>query len=164
MQKILVSACLLGERVRFDGAAKTVHAEWLARWQREGRLVTVCPEVAGGLPVPRPASEIQNASGEAVLDGRARVRTASADVTDAFLRGARVALESAQASGARMAILKARSPSCGNKQIHDGTFSKTLRDGQGVAAALLARHGIAVFSEEELEAAAAHLERLEAER
>lgn len=98
MERILVSACLMGRKVRYDGAAKTSGDALLAAWWREGRLVPFCPEVEGGLPVPRPAAEIEGgAGGEAVLSGAARVLTAGgADVTEAFLAGARAALAAAR--------------------------------------------------------------------
>lgn len=92
------------------------------------RVVPICPEVLGGLPVPRPAAEIEGGGGREVLSGAARIRTgAGADVTDAFLRGAEEAARLARAFGAREALLKARSPSCG---------------AAGVAAELLARAGL----------------------
>ena len=154
--KILISACLLGERVRFDGRAKPHEAAVLDAWRVAGLLVPVCPEVAGLLPVPRPPSEILQGSGESVLDGITKVMNdEGVDVTDNFLRGAQHALAVAREHGARIAILKARSPSCGPHRHYDGSFSRCLVDGSGVAAALLRRNGIAVFSEEELEDAAA---------
>ncbi|MBS2032470.1 MAG: DUF523 domain-containing protein [Deltaproteobacteria bacterium] len=162
MQRILVSACLLGERVRYDGRDAAPATDVLARWVREGRVVSICPEVAGGLPVPRPAAEIQGGSGVDVLAGKATVaRKDGSDVSAQFLSGAQAALDVAQANGVRMAILKARSPSCGKGEIHDGTFSKVRKPGDGVTAALLAQHGIAVFTDEELERAAEHLATLE---
>jgi len=154
MQKVLVSACLLGRRVRWDGDGNLVEHPVLARWRREGRVVAICPEVEGQLGVPRPPAEIVGGDGEAVLDGRARVVTdEGADVTDAFLRGARAALESARANDVCVAVLKARSPSCGADGIYDGSFSSTLQDGVGVTVALLRRHGIEVFDESELDVA-----------
>jgi uncharacterized protein YbbK (DUF523 family) len=113
--------------------------------------VSFCPEVGGGLPVPRPAAEIV---GESVLtaDGR--------DVTSFFSRGAWLALETAQANGVRMAILKEGSPSCGSSRIADGTFSKHQIPGAGLTAQLLRRHGIKVFSEDELPAADAYLQEI----
>ena len=90
MVKILISSCLLGERVRYHGGDAALDDPILEGWRREGRLVPFCPEVAGGLGVPRPPAEIQGAGGIAVLRGRARVVTsAGADVTDAFLIGTR---------------------------------------------------------------------------
>ncbi|MBG6091399.1 DUF523 domain-containing protein [Actinomadura viridis] len=161
MEMILVSACLLGRKVRYDGAAKPVNAALMDRWRTEGRIVPFCPEVSGGLPVPRPAAELDGAAG-AVLEGEARVRTeAGADVTGAFVRGARLALEAAERAGARMAILKEGSPSCGTHRVYDGTFSGTSRPGAGVTTTVLERAGIRVFSENELPEAADYLAALE---
>lgn len=149
--KVLVSACLLGQRVRYDGEDAASGSERLARWEAEGRLVPFCPEVAGGLPVPRPAAELQGGDGCAVLDGTARVCTqVGVDVSDAFLRGARGALEVAQEEGISLAVLKDRSPSCGSRWIYDGSFSGARVSGEGVTSALLRRHGIRVISDEEL--------------
>lgn len=159
--KILVSACLLGQAVRYDGGACTADSGILREWVDQGLAVPFCPEVAGGLPVPRPPAEIRGSGGESVLDGSGRVVTrAGADVTLAFLRGARRALEAARAAAVRLAILKEASPSCGSHIIHDGSFSGECIPGQGVTAAMLRRHGIAVFSEQEIAAARELLERL----
>ncbi|MEU4832653.1 DUF523 domain-containing protein [Streptosporangium sp. NPDC023615] len=159
MDRILVSACLMGRKVRYDGAAKTSEDALLATWRRQGRLVAFCPEVEGGLPVPRPAAEIEGgAGGAAVLDGTARVLTADgADVTAPFLAGARAALEAARSCGARVAILKEGSPSCGSLAVHDGAFGGGRVPGNGVTTALLERNGIAVFGEERVAEAAARL-------
>ena len=152
---ILVSACLLGQPVRYGGGTCTVDSDRLRQWVGEGLVIPFCPEVAGGLPVPRPPAEIQGPGGGAVLDGAGKVTTqAGADVSEAFLRGARGALEAAQAGGARLAILKESSPSCGCHRIHDGRFAGVRVPGEGVTAALLRRSGIAVFSEEEIQDAA----------
>ena len=162
MIKILISACLLGERVRYHGGDAAVSNPVLERWRREGRLVPFCPEVAGGLPVPRPAAEIQGTGGLAVLEGTARVITsAGADVTDPFLTGARAALEAAVRSGARVAVLKDGSPSCGSTEIYDGTFSGRRRAGVGATAALLAENQVRVFNEAELDAAQRFVAELE---
>ncbi|MFS1301577.1 DUF523 domain-containing protein [Streptosporangium longisporum] len=159
MDRIMVSACLMGRRVRYDGAAKTSEDALLAAWRRQGRLVAFCPEVEGGLPVPRPAAEIEGgAGGGAVLDGTARVLTAGGeDVTAAFVAGARAALEAARSCGARVAILKEGSPSCGSLTIHDGAFAGGRVPGHGVTTALLERNGIAVFGEGRVAEAAAYL-------
>ncbi len=144
---ILVSACLVGCRCRYDQGAKP-HDPVIAL-VREGKAVPVCPEQMGGLPTPRLPAEIIGGDGDDVLDGRARVvNAAGEDVTEQFLAGAREALRMAEAAGATVAILKERSPSCGSAAIYDGTFRGTVRPGQGVTAALLRRHGIEVFSEE----------------
>ncbi len=144
---ILVSACLVGCRCRYDQGAKP-HDPVIVL-VREGKAVPVCPEQMGGLPTPRLPAEIIGGDGDDVLDGRARVvNAAGEDVTDQFLAGAREALRMAEAAGAKAAVLKERSPSCGSAAIYDGTFQGAVRPGQGVTAALLRRHGIAVFSEE----------------
>lgn len=163
VERVLVSACLLGRPVRYDGRGKPVHAEIWRRWQSEGRLVPYCPEVGGGLPVPRPPAEITGTGGgEGVLNGTARVVTDTGeDVTDAFLRGAHQALETALRHNARVAVLKDSSPSCATTQIYDGTFTGHRSPGTGVTTALLERHDIRVFPETALDSAAAYLTTLE---
>lgn len=144
MKRVLVSACLLGERVRFDGADKLAHHDVLARWLREGRVVRVCPEVAGGLPVPRPPAELRNGL-VVTKDGR--------DVSAELARGAQEALRLVREFGVKVAVLKANSPSCGSGFIYDGTFNGTRVPGDGVTTALLRAHGVEVFSELEWDAA-----------
>lgn len=154
MQKILVSRCLLGHRVRYDGGASGPFDQ-LQVWLDEGRVVPLCPEVAGGLPTPRAAAEIPGGQGAEVLEGQASVMTTEGfDVSAQFLSGAYQALELVRKHGIRIAVLKANSPSCGNLQTYDGTFSGVKVSGEGVTAALLKRHGIQVFSELELAEAA----------
>ena len=152
--KVLVSRCLLGHRVRYDGGASGPYA-LLAQWQAEGRVIALCPDVAGGLPTPRAAAEIPGGHGVEVLAGKAAVITTEGeDVTEAFVSGARQALALVERHGIRLAILKANSPSCGNRLTYDGSFSGVKVEGQGVTAALLTRAGVQVFSELELEEAA----------
>jgi uncharacterized protein YbbK (DUF523 family) len=104
-------------------------------------LVPICPEVVGGLPTPRPAAEIRDA----------RVVTAAGeDVTQEYERGAQAAVELAMTLGAKRAVLKARSPSCGAHAVYDGTFTRTLRDGEGITARALRAAGIEVVSEEDV--------------
>jgi uncharacterized protein YbbK (DUF523 family) len=161
MQKILLSRCLLGHRVRYDGGASGPFDQ-LEQWTAEGRVVALCPEVAGGLPTPRPAAEIPGGQGVEVLDGSARVLTAEGeDVSAGFLSGARQALALVEQYGIRIAVLKANSPSCGNLLTYDGTFSGVKVSGEGVTAALLKRNGVQVFSELELPEAAAALAALD---
>jgi uncharacterized protein YbbK (DUF523 family) len=149
MDAYLVSACLLGVCTRYDGGCFAMPR--LIQLAARGLAVPVCPEVAGGLPVPRPPAEIVGGDGQAVLDEQARVLTIDGqDVSEAFLSGARQALETAQRLGIHQAVLKENSPSCGRRRIYDGTFSDRLVSGQGVAAALLQRNGITVLSEEDL--------------
>lgn len=162
MQKILVSRCLLGHRVRYDGGSHGPF-DLLERWQAQGRVVALCPEVAGGLPTPRLPAEIPGGRGVRVLDGLAQVVTIEGeDVSGAFVRGAEQAVELVHRHGIRLAVLKARSPSCGNRENYDGTFSGRRVAGEGVTAAALKRVGVLVFSEEELDAAAVCLAGLEA--
>lgn len=151
MQKILVSRCLLGHPVRYDGGAFDP-ADLLQRWQAQGRVVALCPEVSGGLPTPRPPAEVLGGQGAAVLDGRVPVVDIDGrDVSAAFVAGADAALQLAVRHGIRYAVLKARSPSCGNHETYDGSFSGTRVAGEGVAAAALRRHGVRVFNESELD-------------
>lgn len=158
MEKILVSRCLLGHPVRYDGGSHGPFG-WLQRWQAEGRVVALCPEVAGGLPTPRPAAEIPGGQGAEVLAGRVPVRTIDgSDVTAAFVRGAGLALQLVAAEGIRYAVLKARSPSCGNHENYDGSFSGRKVKGEGVTAAALRQAGVRVFNEDQLEALAALLQ------
>jgi uncharacterized protein YbbK (DUF523 family) len=160
MEKILVSRCLLGHRVRYDGSASGPF-DPLQHWLDEGRVVPLCPEVAGGLPTPRPAAEIPGGQGARVLDGDAAVITTEGeDVSAQFLSGAYQALALVREHGIRIAVLKANSPSCGNLLTYDGTFSGVKVSGEGVTAALLKRNGVRVFSELELAEAALALEAL----
>jgi uncharacterized protein YbbK (DUF523 family) len=161
MIKVLVSSCLLGERVRYHGEDAHCPSDILDRWKEEGRLVSVCPEVAAGLPVPRPPAEIVGGDGYAVLRLKAYVGDGTgADVTEAFLAGARATLDAALAAGARLAVFKDGSPSCGSTYIHDGSFRGQRGPGQGVTTAMLSEAGIRIFSERQLEQAAAYLQSL----
>lgn len=150
---LLVSACLLGVACRFDG--QSCPAPEMTNLATRGKVVAFCPEVAGGLPTPRPPAEIEEAAagldGYAVLDGRTRVvRNDGIDVTVPFVKGAQAALDLVRQLRIRRAILKANSPSCGAGRIHEGRFEGTLVPGDGVAAALLRRNGIQVVTEIDL--------------
>lgn len=154
---ILVSACLLGHKVRYDGSDRDQRSILLGKLLEQGKVIAFCPEVAGGLPVPRPPAEIQNGDGAAVLAGQARVLdSAGNNVTQAFLDGAEQALQLAQQHNVKAAVLKERSPSCGGQAIYDGTFSKRLKPGRGVTAALLEQHSIKVFNETQINEAVAY--------
>ena len=141
--KILVSACLLGCPVRYDGQSKPVHHELLQRWHANGWLVPFCPEQAGGLPTPRPAAEIQ-------IDGRI-ITGCGQDVTTAFVKGAEQALAVCREQRIQYAILKESSPSCGSSTVYDGQFRNRKIAGEGVTCKLLRRNNISVYSEEELD-------------
>jgi uncharacterized protein YbbK (DUF523 family) len=137
---LVVSACLLGVNCNHRGLSSASSA--VASLARDYVLVPICPEVAGGLPVPRPAAELQ---------GDGRVRTgAGDDITECYERGAAAAVELAARVGATGAVLKARSPSCGCHQVYDGTFTRTLVDGAGVTAQALQAAGVPVRSEEDV--------------
>ena len=159
MDRILVSACLIGWPVRFDGGAKTLHHPLLARWADEGRLVPLCPETAAGLATPRPAAEIQpGANAAAVLAGSAAVRDVDGgDHTAAFLEGARLAVATARVRGCRFALMTEGSPSCGVDLVADGTFTGGRTMGEGVVTAALRAAGIEVFSPADVETLAARI-------
>ena len=139
---IVVSACLLGVPCNHMGEGSP--SEAVKALASSARLVPICPEVAGGLPVPRAAAELQPS-------GRVVTETGE-DVTASYERGAAAAVALARAVGAAEAVLKARSPSCGCRQVYDGSFSRVLVEGEGVAAAALRRSGVRVRSEEDVAA------------
>ncbi|MDO4541174.1 MAG: DUF523 domain-containing protein, partial [Syntrophomonadaceae bacterium] len=144
---ILVSACLAGIPCKYDGG----HSRYpvVEALLKAGKAVAVCPERLGGLSIPRPPAEISGGDGRLVLAGSAEVYDRIGNrVTDAFILGAEKCLEIARRENVRVGIMKNRSPSCGVSQIYDGSFSGNIIDGCGVAAALLMRHGINLFSEE----------------
>ncbi|KQV32363.1 purine nucleoside phosphorylase [Rhizobium sp. Root1203] len=159
MKKILVSACLMGHAVRYDGRSRPLVHPAIDRWREEGRLVTICPEMSAGMPVPRPPAEIAGgATGKDVLSGGARViEITGGDVTHAFRQAAENALRLATETDCGFALLIDGSPSCGSGFIHDGSFSGTRRSGRGVTAALLRQAGITVYSDKEIDALAARL-------
>ena len=162
LEKILVSACLVGERTRYDGGHVRLDNPILESWKRAGRILSFCPEVEGGCPVLRSPAEIIDRNGDSVIDGEGRVANENAqDVTLQYLLGAQEALRIARENGITVALLKARSPSCGSRSIYDGTFSNTLKPGKGVTAALLLRNGIRVYNEDEIEGAEEYLRRIE---
>lgn len=153
MAKILMSACLLGQKVRYDGGDCLQSHPTIQQWLKEGKIITICPEVVGGLPVPRAPAEIQNGqSGKDVLNEIAFVKTVTnQDVTQSFIKGAKKVVDLVKKHGISVAILKAKSPSCGTNQIYDGSFSRRLINGDGVTAALLKRHGVLVFDENHID-------------
>ena len=146
---ILMSSCLAGFAVRYDGRAATNSiASWLVS---RGQAIAACPEVMAGFPTPRESAEIIGGTGADVLDGTARIITRSGtDVTDKFLAGANMTLAIALKQNVRAAFLKDKSPSCGSKTIYDGSFSGAKLPGMGVTAALLERNGIFVFPDSAL--------------
>jgi uncharacterized protein YbbK (DUF523 family) len=137
---ILISACLLGDACRYDGKDNLI--EDFFDNHKDLNFIKICPEVEAGMPTPRKPSEIRKGR---VYDFE------GFDNTDFFVRGAELALEKAKKHGVKIAILKSKSPSCGNGLVYDGTFSKKLVKGDGITANLLKKHGIKVFSEKNLD-------------
>ncbi len=139
-EKIIVSACFLSEGYKYSGGSNI--NQKIIELEEKYEFILICPEVVGGLSVPRLPSEIS---------GKRVVNSIGEDVTEAFNKGALDALDKAIKNGCKKAILKANSPSCGKGVIYDGTFSGKLIEGNGVAAQLLMENGIEVFTENELE-------------
>lgn len=140
MQKILISACLVGDKVNYKGQGK--YCPKVEELKEKYELVLFCPEVEGGLPIPRMPSEIRE---DSVLrkDGK--------DVTKEFNKGAMKALQLCKYLGITKAVLKENSPSCGTHMVHNGYFNDRLIKGMGVTAKLLKSKGIEVFSEDEID-------------
>lgn len=134
-EKILVSACLLGVNCRYDGGNN--HSDKIDEFLKDYEIIPICPEIMGGLPTPRIASE--RLKGKVITkDGR--------DVTKQYIKGAEECLFLAKKYNVKKALLKLRSPSCGNEKIYDGTFTHTVIDGDGVTAELLKDNGIEIIS------------------
>ncbi|RLQ87608.1 DUF523 domain-containing protein [Notoacmeibacter ruber] len=168
MERILVSACLLGRPVRYDGRPKLSNDAIIARWMEEGRVVSVCPEVAVGFPTPRPPAEIRGnqtkesapssqevdcreLDGVSVLAGGASVvEQTGGEITDLFVRAAGDTVAIARRFGCRHAVLTDGSPSCGSTFIYDGSFSGNRVEGMGVTTAALREAGIEVWPETKL--------------
>lgn len=140
----LISACLAGVNCRYDG--KDNFIKEVQRLVKEGKAMLVCPEQLGGMTTPREPAEI-------VKDKEGNIRVVNEkgeDVTTEFLKGAEETLKIAEMVGAKAAILKARSPSCGFGQIYDGSFSGKIKEGNGLTADLLNKKGIKIYSEDDL--------------
>jgi uncharacterized protein YbbK (DUF523 family) len=146
---IIVSACLAGINCRYDG--KNSLDEGIMKLVAEGKAIPVCPEQLGGCPTPRMKAEIVGGTGKDVLERKCRIINENGDdVTEQFIKGAEEVLKIAGMTGANMAVLKAKSPSCGVGEIYNGTFSGKLVEGNGVTAELLKENGIEVKSERTL--------------
>ncbi len=152
--KILISSCLLGEDVRYDGENSSIaynpaftfsQKETFMDILCKNKIYSFCPEVFGGLSIPREAAEIISRTKPFIVQNKDNT-----DVTINFLIGAKNALELCQSEGIKVALLKSKSPSCGNEKIYDGTFSKNLIEGQGMTARLLNENGITIFNENQL--------------
>ena len=139
-EKILISRCLLGEPCRYDGKSKPVsHIEKLSE---KYELIPVCPEVEGGLPTPRLPCEVKNGL---------VIRRDGKDLTSPYEKGAKISLDLCRKHDIKIALLKEKSPSCGKSFIYDGTFTGTLKEGQGVTAKLLSQNNIKIYSEEDFD-------------
>ena len=151
MEKVLISACLLGKRVRYDGNMISVTERILQKWITEGRVVSICPEVDAGMSIPRAPAEISHGGGPHILDGAASViDNTGEDVSPYFIKGANMALSLCKKHNIKVAILTENSPSCGSSSIYDGSFSNNKIDGIGVTTALLEKNGIKVFNQYDL--------------
>lgn len=134
-EKILVSACLLGINCKYSGGNN--YSEEVMEFLKDYEIIPVCPEQLGGLPTPRPASEIV---GDKVINIEGN------DVTANYIKGAEETLKIAKMHGIKKALLKAKSPSCGNGKIYDGTFTNTLIEGEGITTKLLKENDIKVIT------------------
>lgn len=140
MQKLLISACLVGDKVNYKGQGN--YCPQVEKLKEQYELVLFCPEFEGGLPIPRKPSEIR---------GSQVYREDGKLVTREFLKGANKALALCKYLGIRKAVLKENSPSCGTHQIHSGYFDGKKIKGMGITAKLLKDKGIEVYSEEEID-------------
>lgn len=138
--KVGVSACLVGKNTKYDGGNN--YNEYVIEYLKDKEVVLICPEVFGGLPTPRIPSEQIN---DKVINSN------NEDVTKQFVDGAQEALKRLQQQNVNVVILKERSPSCGYKKIYDGTFSKTIIDGNGVFAKLAIENGFIIYTESDIE-------------
>jgi uncharacterized protein YbbK (DUF523 family) len=138
MENLLVSACLLGFECKYSGGSNKLSDEYITQLKAKYRLIPVCPETAGGLPVPRDPSE---RLGDKVISSKGK------DVSAQFNKGAEIALYLARRYGCKKALLKRNSPSCGGEFIYDGSFSGTLIPGEGVTAELLRAEGLEIMGE-----------------
>jgi len=142
-QKILISACLLGENVKYDSTNNDIrNNKLIKKLLKEDMLIPICPETLGGLPTPRVPAELIN---------QKAIDKDGYDKTEEFKVGAKKALHVALLYDVKIAIMKSRSPSCGSELIYDGTFSKNLIKGDGLAVKILKENGIQVFTEHDLD-------------
>lgn len=148
MEKIFISACFMGQNVKYNGGHQIFSNDSLLyktieKWKKENRLISNCPECLGGLPVPRDPAEMQQSNKKIITVN-------NVDVTHNFNSGALKTLDICLNHNIKYALLKESSPSCGSQNIYDGSFSKTKINGEGVTTRLLREHNIKVFSEETL--------------
>lgn len=142
MEKVLVSACLVGNNCKYNG--KNNKNEKIIEYLKDKEVILVCPEVMGGMDTPRLKSEIVVNEKELKV-----VNEKGGDVTFYFVKGAEIALKRALANNVKVAILKEKSPSCGVSKIYNGEFNGTIVDGSGVFTRLLLENGIKVLTEDD---------------
>lgn len=148
-QPILISACLLGMPCRYDGNSKPL-PQLVELIKQKQIIIPFCPEIQGGLSIPRLPAEIVDGDGAVVLNGKARVINENGeDYSEQFLKGAAAVLRMAKELNPELIILKSKSPSCGIGEIYDGSFGRSLKQGHGVTAALLKQANFRLCSEVE---------------
>lgn len=140
MENLLISSCLAGNNTKYNG--KNNYLPLIEKLKDKYNLIVICPEVMGGLSIPRDPSEIK---GDKVISNKGN------DVTKEYNLGAKIALELAKKYNCKKALLMEKSPSCGVKKIYDGTFSKNLIDGMGITTKLLYESKIEVYSKDEID-------------
>ena len=138
-EKLLISACFLYDGYKYDGTNNIL--DCIDKLKEKYDLIPICPEVYGGLSTPRIASE---QLGDKVINKEGK------DVTSNFINGARLSLQKCLDNNCKKALLKAKSPSCGYKKIYDGTFTRTIIDGNGVFVKMLLEHNISIYTENEI--------------
>lgn len=138
--KVAVSACLVGKNTKYNG--KNNYNEAVMKYLLDKEYVTICPEVIGGLPTPRVPSERK---------GNKVINKMGEDVTINFFDGTQKEIEKLLKENINIIIVKEKSPSCGYKQIYDGTFTNTLTEGNGVFVDLALQNGFIIYTEKDIE-------------
>ena len=141
-ERVLVSACLLGENCKYNGGNNKTNA--IIEFLKDKEVFPVCPEVFGGLPTPRLKNEIILSNNQRIV-----INENKEDVSEYFIKGALISLKKALDNGITLAILKQKSPSCGYKKIYNGNFDGTIIEGNGIFTDILLKHNIKVLTEED---------------
>ena len=145
-KKVLISACLLGKNCRYNGG----HSQLNELNKLDVEWIPVCPEESGGLGTPRPSAEMQE-NAETILNGKGKIITNKGkNVTSEFIQGAEKSLQLGLGAEVKIAVLKSKSPSCGIGKIYDGSFTKTLKTGNGIFAHLCHENDIACISSDNI--------------
>jgi uncharacterized protein YbbK (DUF523 family) len=145
-KKILISACLLGKNCRYNGG----HSQLTELEEIDVEWISVCPEESGGLGTPRPSAEMQE-NAETILNGKGKIITNKGkNVTSEFIQGAEKSLQLGLGAEVKIAVLKSKSPSCGIGKIYDGSFTKSLKTGNGIFAHLCHENDIACISSDNI--------------